>query len=752
MEPFQLKACDVGCSSQVDTIQTISVVGTMSYLAPELFYAESNKLKHNPFKSDVYSLGLCFLYLITLQQWNSRQKVNSQVEEEIIKDYLKHVKRITADNNLIIDILKKMLQINPNNRPDFIELKQIFQQMKESQNKQIFLFKGTTLESFESPKKFLTQQDYLSPDIIIHRSRNTGSNFYKEEKQKSARNLSSNLSNTKKQKSQSNLLTEQFTKTQISKSPKNSSAIKEPQFLYKPPTPNFKIKSYQAPASPNHTQTNFQQKQFSKFHQSVIENKKTNTETFSQTLPIIQTFLQPESKPLNDFLFCSYDDLTNSYQFQNYICLFLNERQSLQKKCYLPNCCKLLSLKLNNSTPELYLSTVNDVQILILELIDDFNQKDLNYRWSENLGSMSFQAITSLEIIVNTQQTQANNIIQFLNKIQHIPKIKLIFQSEITEQDHRTIMWKLSRYNCTSFEFRIPNIKLNLTQISQLWQFNQSLDELSLDYEDCGIHQIFSFLVTSLRTVVFKKFSINLNKLQSKNSEISLFLEYLGSKQLLKELFLQMDQLTNYDKMVQEKLKTNILKLKNIRKTIIIPFIIIQFDRIFEKTKLKELKKIFHQLNRFALQFYGTNRTLTIILHNNELQKQQDYGTTQCNQGKQVKISQMYECIKCSKSHQFFLKRQFQICSTCVTNCHSKCDNINVKNTEAITLCSDSLTQSTCTQAISNKNRNKYEIQFKCQTCNKIICRMCSSDCHSTHNKEMYINNFRCECDCDKHI
>ncbi|CAK86725.1 unnamed protein product (macronuclear) [Paramecium tetraurelia] len=818
MEPFQLKACDVGCSSQVDSIQTISVVGTKSYLAPELLNAETNRLKHNPFKSDVYSLGLCFLYLVTLQLWNSRQIVGSKIEEEIMADYLKHVKRITADDNIITSILKKMLQINPNNRPDFIELKQIYTQAKESQNQLINLSKGTTFESFESPKKSPLQFDYLSPDVVINRSRNSGSNFYKEERQKSVKNLPSNLSNSKKQKSQANLLSESTKKLQVVKSSKNASTsnlhLKDAQYFNKPPTPNpikltqsAKAKSFQDSASPIQTQSNFQQRQFSKFHQSVIENKKIHTESFSQTMPAIQTSMLADVKPFDDFLYCDYEDLTNLYQFQNYVCLYQNGQKSNKTKCLLPNSCKLLNLQLNNSTPELHLSPVNDIQILILELIDDSNQQALIYRWPENLGSMCFQAITSLEIIVNTQQPQTNNIIQFLTKIQHIPKIKLIYRSEISEQDHRTIIWKLSRYNCTSFDFRIPNIKLNLTQISQSWQFNQSLEELALDYEDCDIHSTFSFLVTSIRTVVFKKFYINLTKLQSKNTEISLLLEYLGSKHQMRDLTLIMNYITNYDKMVQDKLKLNISKLKNLEKlqlsiignnvnfdfieklfTIFeqlkeLKMVILKFDRVFEKQKIRELKMALPYLQPYVLQFYGTNNTLTIIMHNNDLQKLQDYGTTKCNQGKLVKLSQMYECIKCSKAHSFFLKHQFQICSTCVTNCHSKCDNFNLNNTEAITVSSDSLTQcqnilntikknhtfiesndtrdfkcycnllGNCTQAICNKDRNRYEIQFKCKSCNKVLCRMCSSDCHSCHiNKEMYINNFRCECDCDKHI
>jgi hypothetical protein len=33
-------------------------------------------------------------------------KVSAIIEEEIVKDYLKHVKRITADDTLIVNLLK----------------------------------------------------------------------------------------------------------------------------------------------------------------------------------------------------------------------------------------------------------------------------------------------------------------------------------------------------------------------------------------------------------------------------------------------------------------------------------------------------------------------------------------------------------------------------------------------------------------------------------------------------------------------
>ncbi|CAD8101085.1 unnamed protein product [Paramecium sonneborni] len=823
MDPFQLKACDVGCSSKIETIQTICVVGTKSYLAPELLNAETSKLKHNPFKSDVYSLGLCFLYLVTLQQWNFRQKVNSQIEEEIIIDYMRYVQRITESDQIILTILKKMLQINPNNRPDFIELKSLFQQLKENQPQQLELSKGNTFESFESPKKGISQFDYLSPDIIGNRGRNTGSNFYQQERQKSAKQIAVNLSNQKKQKSSTNLLVDSNRKRQASKSPRQSSPsnfqAKDNQFSNKPPfanslklTQSTKTRSIKTPSSPSHSSQNLQQRQQwqqSKFYHSVVESKRTHPESFSQTMPSIQMLAPEDHKPLDDLLYCNYNEIAVLYQHHNYISLYQNNQNHHQTKCVLPHKCKILNLKLNNQTPELILLNQNDIQILILEIIDDSNDNS-SQKWSDNLSNMQFPCITQLEIIIHNKNPQVNNIVQFLTKIQHIPKVSLTIATEISEQDHRTIMWILSKYNCISFEFKIPKIKLNYTQTSQLWSFNQSsLEELSLDYEDCSLQQAFSLLVASLRTVDLKKFYFNLTKLQSKNTEVSLFLEYLGSKLSLKDLVLIMDYITNYDKMVQEKLKNNIGKLKKLERLQLslvgnnitfdflekifnqfeqltsLKFIVLRFDRIFEKEKIKELKKLFPFISQFTLQFYGTNTTLTIIMHNNNgLQKSQDYGITKCNQGKQIKLSKMYYCIKCSKIHSFFLNHLFQICSTCVTQCHSKCENnLNNSNNEITTYGSDSIAQSqiivneikknhtfiqsfnshdyrcychllgTCTQQIPNRDRNKNQIQYNCKTCKKTLCRLCYQDCHSQHlTKELYINKFICQCECDKHV
>ena len=68
------KICDVGVStvlsSSSNTTTYRTLMGTLTFLSPELLTAyKSNKrlIQYNPYKSDVYSLGLVFLYFMTFK-------------------------------------------------------------------------------------------------------------------------------------------------------------------------------------------------------------------------------------------------------------------------------------------------------------------------------------------------------------------------------------------------------------------------------------------------------------------------------------------------------------------------------------------------------------------------------------------------------------------------------------------------------------------------------------------------------------
>ena len=100
--------------------------GTELYMSPLLFYGLRSRkikkyIKHNPYKSDVFSLGLCILFAATLcfeSLYDVRELQNNISIKIIIEKYLK--KRYSYK---MISIISSMLDINETTRDDFVELK-----------------------------------------------------------------------------------------------------------------------------------------------------------------------------------------------------------------------------------------------------------------------------------------------------------------------------------------------------------------------------------------------------------------------------------------------------------------------------------------------------------------------------------------------------------------------------------------------------------------------------------------------------
>ena len=100
--------------------------GTELYMAPLLFYGLRSRkikkyIKHNPYKSDVFSLGLCTLFAATLcfeSLYDVRELKNNIALKIIIEKYLK--KRYSYK---IINLICDMLDINESTRDDFVNLR-----------------------------------------------------------------------------------------------------------------------------------------------------------------------------------------------------------------------------------------------------------------------------------------------------------------------------------------------------------------------------------------------------------------------------------------------------------------------------------------------------------------------------------------------------------------------------------------------------------------------------------------------------
>ena len=99
------------------------IAGTELYMSPKLFFAMKKKQKtvrHNPYKSDVFSLALCMLLLATFN-YDSLVKIRELVDMSLIERIVTEFLSIRYSQNLIA-FLMPMLEVDENKRPDFIDL------------------------------------------------------------------------------------------------------------------------------------------------------------------------------------------------------------------------------------------------------------------------------------------------------------------------------------------------------------------------------------------------------------------------------------------------------------------------------------------------------------------------------------------------------------------------------------------------------------------------------------------------------
>ena len=104
---------------------TFDVRGTEMYICPILqncVYSGIKKTKINIYKSDVYSLGLCFVYAIT-KNFDVIKKIKKCNNDNINKNLI--VNNIVGNekfSDFFIEILIQMIAFNEKDRLDFIQL------------------------------------------------------------------------------------------------------------------------------------------------------------------------------------------------------------------------------------------------------------------------------------------------------------------------------------------------------------------------------------------------------------------------------------------------------------------------------------------------------------------------------------------------------------------------------------------------------------------------------------------------------
>ena len=121
------KICDFEEAKQLkgDGMLVQTIRGSASYMSPILYYGYSNKIKqiiHNTYKSDVFSLGICFLLAasLTLNSIFDVRDTNIMFEiENIVNKYLGGIY-----SSKLIKLILIMLQVDEKLRPDFVQLEQ----------------------------------------------------------------------------------------------------------------------------------------------------------------------------------------------------------------------------------------------------------------------------------------------------------------------------------------------------------------------------------------------------------------------------------------------------------------------------------------------------------------------------------------------------------------------------------------------------------------------------------------------------
>ena len=119
------KLCDFG---EIRVLKRNGIVvqrirGSELYMSPILFqglHAHLTQVKHNTYKSDVFSLGMCFFYAASLT-YSGVDSIRELIDMNKIKEILFKFLSKRYSEKFILLILT-MLEVKEEKRPDFIEL------------------------------------------------------------------------------------------------------------------------------------------------------------------------------------------------------------------------------------------------------------------------------------------------------------------------------------------------------------------------------------------------------------------------------------------------------------------------------------------------------------------------------------------------------------------------------------------------------------------------------------------------------
>ena len=133
------KLCDFGISRSNMPISAITAVRTIKgsplYFAPELREVPEGhypKTTYNPFKADIFSLGLTLLSMVTLENFGRNKEKEKEDCFGFFVNEMNRKKILEKYDNCVLDLLKEMLKFDFKERMDYVSFyKTIYERWKQ---------------------------------------------------------------------------------------------------------------------------------------------------------------------------------------------------------------------------------------------------------------------------------------------------------------------------------------------------------------------------------------------------------------------------------------------------------------------------------------------------------------------------------------------------------------------------------------------------------------------------------------------
>lgn len=263
------------------------------YVSPEVFDGikkrDSRELENLiSYKSDVFVMGLCFLEVgILFEPTKIFEKTLKKVDSKLLEKFILNFETRYGNNYLVCSILRKMLEIDPINRPSFLDLKYALPN-REDIEKYFFPLRSNKKRPMKINRNLNTNPNSLNTTQVSNNNKNLVKdqmNFFDQNIQsKKLMNNPINLQNNNLlinpnnlQKNNLLLNPNNLRKNNLLQNPNNiqkPNLLKNPNNFQKKNSNNFPNQNFQKQKNPSnlHRNKTFQHSN-NPFH---APNKKTN--------------------------------------------------------------------------------------------------------------------------------------------------------------------------------------------------------------------------------------------------------------------------------------------------------------------------------------------------------------------------------------------------------------------------------------------------------------------------------------------